>query len=85
MRDLLAYLVVLMLFAISFGVMIQAVLYPSQPLNARLFSDVLRRPYFQIYGELFLEELEGITFNILLSIVISNFYAFFWYLKPLVF
>jgi hypothetical protein len=34
-------------------------MYPGTPPSIALVRDILKRPYFQIFGELFLEEIEG--------------------------
>ena len=43
----------------SFGVAYQANLYPNAPANWLVLKDVLYHPYWQMYGELFLENKEG--------------------------
>ena len=60
MVDLAYFVVILMVFIASYGIATQAMLYPGSPLKITLIKDVLQRPYFQIFGELFLEEIEGL-------------------------
>ena len=53
------FMVILLVFIVAFGVASQAILYPNSELDFKLIRSVLSRPYWQIYGELFLEEIEG--------------------------
>ena len=48
-----------MVFIAAYGLAAQAILYPNSPLDIVLVQGVLRKAYWQIYGELFLEEIEG--------------------------
>ena len=48
-----------MVFILAYGMASQSILYPNEKLDIYLVRDVLRKPYWQMYGELFLEELEG--------------------------
>ncbi len=59
MVDLMFFLVILMVFIAAFGLASQAILYPESELRWQLIRDVLKKPYWQMYGELFLEEIEG--------------------------
>lgn len=64
--DLLYYLVILMILIVAAGTVYHANIYPNydvKPLpdgiqNWRIWT-VLRIPYWQVYGELFLDTLEG--------------------------
>ena len=60
MKDLLSFLLILLVFVIAFGVAMQITLYPNTQLEVGLMRDVVRKSYWRIYGELFLDELEGI-------------------------
>ena len=60
MIDLIYFIIILMVFIVAYGLAMQAILYPNSPLEPALVQDVLRKAYWQMYGELFLEELEGI-------------------------
>ncbi len=59
--DLLFFLVILAVFVFAYGVSAQALLYPNTPPNWNILKNVVYQPYFQMYGELFLETLEGTT------------------------
>ena len=43
---------------ISFGVAYQALLDPKRDSSIDLFADIMWRPYWQMYGELFLEDVD---------------------------
>ncbi len=59
MIDLGFFLIILVVFIIAYGIASQAILYPNSDFNWSLVRDVFRKPYWQMYGELFLEEIEG--------------------------
>lgn len=71
MRDLLLFLVILSLAVMAFGVINQVMLNHKAPLDLELLNKVLYRPYFQMYGELFLEDYEhtGKCMSILVTIM----------------
>lgn len=45
---------------LAYGVASQALRYPNQQLDWALLKNVIYQPYWNIYGELFLEDIEGI-------------------------
>ncbi|KAI0212564.1 Transient receptor potential cation channel subfamily M member 2, partial [Lamellibrachia satsuma] len=53
------FIIILMVFVTAYGVTLQVILYPNSPLQFSLIDDIFKKAYFQIYGELFLDELEG--------------------------
>ncbi|XP_052774542.1 transient receptor potential cation channel subfamily M member-like 2 isoform X2 [Mya arenaria] len=57
--DLLYFLVILMVFVISYAVAAQSILYPNSPLSWRTARQLVSKSYWNIYGELGLEEFEG--------------------------
>lgn len=59
MKDLIAFAVILTVFVIAFGIAQQAILYPNQPISIDLVLALVRKSYWQMYGELFLEDIEG--------------------------
>ena len=63
MVDLFYFVIVLVVFIVAYGLASQAILYPNTPFSASLFKKILKKPYFQMYGELFLEELEGKSYS----------------------
>jgi hypothetical protein len=67
-KALTHYLLILFVFIISYGIYVQTVLNPFVPLSSMYFLDtvyrVVYRPYFQVYGELMLDDLnEGTQCN----------------------
>ncbi len=59
MIDLIFFVLILLVFVVAYGVASHVILYPNSPLNIELIQDVLQKAYFQMFGELFLEEIEG--------------------------
>lgn len=57
--DLCYFVIILFVFILGYGVASQAILYPNNPLRWELIRDVLHMSYWQMYGELFLEDIEG--------------------------
>ena len=54
--ELVKFLLVLGVFIVSFGVAFQAILHPNQPPSWRALGHILWRPYWQMFGELFLDD-----------------------------
>ena len=63
MEDLKQFVFILLIFIIAYGIALQAVSFPGPGKFQRGFWEVLRGivdlPYWQMYGELFLEEISG--------------------------
>lgn len=59
MMDLFSFLIILVVFILAYGSATHAILYPNSELDWSLIKNIFRKAYFQIYGELFLEEIEG--------------------------
>ncbi|XP_072021882.1 transient receptor potential cation channel subfamily M member-like 2 [Amphiura filiformis] len=57
--DVSFFVCILFVFLIAYGITLQAILYPTITDIQGLIYGVLYRPYFQIYGELFLDEIRG--------------------------
>ncbi|XP_060580659.1 transient receptor potential cation channel subfamily M member-like 2 isoform X2 [Ruditapes philippinarum] len=58
-QDLMYFLVILMVFVVSYAIASHSILFPNSPLRWYTIVDVIRKSYWNIYGELFLEEIEG--------------------------
>ncbi|XP_041467806.1 transient receptor potential cation channel subfamily M member 5-like [Lytechinus variegatus] len=58
-NDLLVFICILLVFVLAYGIACQAVLFPHVTDTRQMMKGIFYRSYFQIYGELFLEELEG--------------------------
>ncbi|CAG5125692.1 unnamed protein product [Candidula unifasciata] len=52
------FCMVLVVFLLAYGVASQALLYKHRDTSWQILKDILYFPYWQLYGELFLEELE---------------------------
>ena len=57
MKDLAFFLFIMAVFLIAYGIAIQALLYPGENRFSEIIVGILYKPYFQIYGELFLDEI----------------------------
>ena len=60
MRDLLYFVLIPLVFIIAYGLAAQAILYPNADLEIELVQSILEKAYFQIYGELYLDEIKGL-------------------------
>eukprot|EP00730_Choanoeca_flexa_P007583 TRINITY_DN12352_c1_g1_i1.p1 TRINITY_DN12352_c1_g1~~TRINITY_DN12352_c1_g1_i1.p1 ORF type:complete len:1459 (+),score=335.46 TRINITY_DN12352_c1_g1_i1:373-4377(+) len=58
-RDVLTFVFLIVVFLFGYGVAAQSLLFPLRPVDDETFENVLFRPYFQIYGELFLEDMNA--------------------------
>ncbi|XP_067945051.1 transient receptor potential cation channel subfamily M member-like 2 [Watersipora subatra] len=59
MADLGLFCVILLMTVLMFGVVSQTIIEPESKLNYDLITSVVYRPYFHMYGELFLEDYQG--------------------------
>ncbi|KAJ7389833.1 Transient receptor putative cation channel sub M member 2 [Desmophyllum pertusum] len=63
LEDLKQFVIILLIFIIAYGIALQAVSFPGPGQYAKSWSEVIRGvldlPYWQMYGELFLEEITG--------------------------
>ena len=53
------FVAILMVFIVAYAIASEAILYPETELSWKLLYHLPRKAYWQIYGELFLEEIEG--------------------------
>ena len=56
LTELVKFLLVLAVFIISFGIAFQAILSPNQKPSWSTLGEILWRPYWQMFGELFLDD-----------------------------
>jgi len=63
LTDILFFVCILLVFMLAYGIATQALRYPNAEPSWKLFKDVVYKPYWQMYGELFLEEVEGTCFK----------------------
>ena len=59
MHDLKYFIFILAIFIIGYGVAFQAVRFPNSNIGKAIVG-VINKPYWQMYGELFIEEILGI-------------------------
>ena len=59
MKELLLYITILAVFLLAYGISIHAVMYPQRDFYPDIFRNIFYYPYWQISGELYLEQLEG--------------------------
>lgn len=59
MRDMLFFGLIFAVFLFGFGVMFHANMYPNAKLDYKLLIEIIHMPYWQLYGELFLDVFEG--------------------------
>ncbi|KAL3875817.1 hypothetical protein ACJMK2_033732 [Sinanodonta woodiana] len=57
--DLMFFVLIFVIFLLSFGVAYQANLFPNSEPSWYLLKSVVYMPYWQMYGELFLDNMEG--------------------------
>ncbi|XP_022084602.1 transient receptor potential cation channel subfamily M member 2-like isoform X2 [Acanthaster planci] len=56
---LVAFLAILLVFLVAFGVACQAILFPNNQDIVGIIKGVFYQSYFQLYGELFLEDIDS--------------------------
>ena len=61
-QDLIFFMFILFVFLISYGVALQAIMFPNEKSWKRIFQGVFYYPYWQMFGELFLDEIGGQKF-----------------------
>ena len=59
MVDLLFFMVIMVIFVISYGITSQVILYPNSDLNSSLLVDILKYAWWSIFGEFNIEEVSG--------------------------
>ncbi|EDQ87245.1 uncharacterized protein MONBRDRAFT_27446 [Monosiga brevicollis MX1] len=82
-RDVIVFVFIIAVFIFSYGVAAQSILWPQRDVDAQTFENVLYRPYFQIYGELFLEEMNAESDCVGPEPFSSCGYTYAWVLPPL--
>jgi hypothetical protein len=60
-KELVEFLILIFLFIISYGVFVQTITHPFTPTDGNMIMRVFYRPYFQMYGELMLDDLSAET------------------------
>ncbi|XP_013384358.1 transient receptor potential cation channel subfamily M member 2 isoform X1 [Lingula anatina] len=57
--DVIFFVMILLVFLLAYGVAVQALLYPNHKRDWSILKDVVYIPYWQMYGDLFLDETSG--------------------------
>ncbi|XP_076815902.1 transient receptor potential cation channel subfamily M member-like 2 isoform X1 [Clavelina lepadiformis] len=57
LKDIAFFVFILIVFLLAYGVASQSLLYPNESDVGTVFTGILSKPYWQIYGELFLPEI----------------------------
>ncbi|XP_052218052.1 transient receptor potential cation channel subfamily M member 5-like [Dreissena polymorpha] len=58
-QDMVYFLVILVVFLLSYAIASHSILFPDSPVTWETFRQIIRKPYWHLYGELFLEDTEG--------------------------
>ena len=74
LEDLLYFMVILMVFIVSFGVVFQALVDPNREPSLELLKNILWRGYWQTLGELFLNDVTEGMGNIRFFYFKNNYY-----------
>ncbi|CAH1241485.1 TRPM2 [Branchiostoma lanceolatum] len=74
LKDLIFFIFILIIFILAYGVASQAILYPNETRVGTVLQGIFHKSYFQIYGELFLEEImnDGFTCEADYATAIAN-------------
>ena len=57
MGDLVVFISILLVIVVAYGMALHVILYPNAEIAPSLITDVLSNAYWQIYGELDLDEM----------------------------
>ncbi|XP_071090476.1 transient receptor potential cation channel subfamily M member-like 2 [Haliotis cracherodii] len=58
LEELVLFVMILVVFLLAYGVASQGLLYPQRKPDAVILKDIVFYPYWQLYGEIFLDEIE---------------------------
>lgn len=88
--DLMEYLVILIIFIFAAGIVYHANVYPNHTVTGSGNIEswpiwtILKIPYWQVYGELYLDTFEGITFyTFIMYLNCTVIVAFFLQIKTM--
>jgi transient receptor potential cation channel subfamily M protein 2 len=60
-EELMMFMMVLVVFLLAYGVTSQGMLYKRREPSLSIITDLIQFPYWQLYGELYLEEIQSKT------------------------
>lgn len=72
MKDVFFFLFFLGVWLMAYGVANQALLYSYDPRLDRIFRRVFYRPYLHIFGQIPVEEMDGISFCLCASCILRK-------------
>ena len=58
--ELMQYITIMIVFVLGYGIACQSIMFPIREAQWSILKDIFYYPYWQIYGEVFLEEMEGL-------------------------
>ena len=58
MKDLMYFILILLIVMMSFGIVRQSISYPDEVAQLSLIKHVFLKPYFMIYGEVYAGEID---------------------------
>ncbi|XP_050407123.1 transient receptor potential cation channel subfamily M member 1 isoform X2 [Patella vulgata] len=58
-KDLIPFMAIILVFILAYSLASEAILYPNTELSLKLLYHLPRKAYWHVYGELFLEDIEG--------------------------
>lgn len=67
MKELFWFLVILIFIILGYGIASQSILFPNSKLDFNLIKKIFYKAYFQIHGELFLDDFENQSCNSTIS------------------
>ena len=63
MKDLMNFVVILLIVLMAFGIVRQAITYPDEEPNWHLVKFIFLKPYFMLYGEVYAPEIDRKCFS----------------------
>eukprot|EP00730_Choanoeca_flexa_P005209 TRINITY_DN11904_c0_g1_i7.p1 TRINITY_DN11904_c0_g1~~TRINITY_DN11904_c0_g1_i7.p1 ORF type:complete len:1110 (+),score=209.84 TRINITY_DN11904_c0_g1_i7:56-3331(+) len=82
-KDVITFVLLIGVFLLAYGVAAQAIIWPNRSMDSQTFENVLFRPYFQIYGEMFLEDINEESGCVGDELFSSCGYTYAWLIPPL--
>ena len=55
---MVSFIIILLLILVAFGVIRQSITYPDRDADWDLIREVLQKPYFMLYGEVYAPEID---------------------------
>jgi hypothetical protein len=71
-HDVSAFVGVFVVFLFSYGIAVQAILFPFQEPSWQMLINVVYQPFFHIYGQLFLEHYGNVLHTHTLLLIVNK-------------